>query len=390
MKPTLASTVVIFTLAAAARAADDAKFYPPQGWAVAKQPDGTTAIQPPGSQPGKSCVLVVMPDVEGEVNVVYQTNWRQMTGQAKIVTGGEVGSGRSMAGFEKRWTTAVVDTPNTGRAYMHFFAVQAGPRVRRALFVADDRTLFDKHLPAVEAMLNTVGIEPAVLAKQKEARAAALTDGPGLDGVFYRAGVGFDPAGDRGELAQRVDYLCLAPDGRAYNGHPSGGPVVCFEREDPRSPSYGAYALKGDEIVINWNHDPILNQRHTQKLKLLPDGKLAQGDDRYHKLAACDGLKLDGAYSRTWADGSKTRITFTKDGRFTEKGLKDCVNLDQLVYPDWPKLPESGSGTYTIGRNTLEVKYDNDGPARRMFFSTPDEPTNPKRIAIANNPLERE
>ena len=83
-------------------------------------------------------------------------------------------------------------------------------------------------------------------------------------------------------------------------------------------------------------------------------------------------------------------IRFTPDGRFTERGLKDCVNLDQLVYPDWPKLPDSGDGTYTIGRNTLEVKYDNDGPTRRMLFTTPDDPANPKRISIANNPLERE
>ena len=83
-------------------------------------------------------------------------------------------------------------------------------------------------------------------------------------------------------------------------------------------------------------------------------------------------------------------MRFTKDGRFEEQGLKDCVNLDNLVYPDWPKLPASGAGAYAIKHNTLEVKYENNGPTRRMFFSTPDEPTNPKRIAIANNPLERE
>ena len=53
MKPTLAAMVVMIALANSARAADDAKFYPPQGWAVAKQANGTRAVQPPGSQPGK-------------------------------------------------------------------------------------------------------------------------------------------------------------------------------------------------------------------------------------------------------------------------------------------------------------------------------------------------
>src|SRR5688572_20458085 len=311
MKPALVATIVMLVIGTPARAADDPKFYPPSDWTVAKQPNGSVEVQPPGVPAGKSCGMILLPDVEGEVNVVHQMTWQQMTGQAKIVSGGNIGAGRSAAGFEKRWTAAIVNTPDAKRAYMHFFSVQAGPRVRRVLYVADDRAQFDKHLPAVKEMLDNVGIDPAVVAKKKADRAAALANGPGLDGVFYRSRIGFDPGGERGAVAQRVDYLCFAPDGRAYNGHPSGGPAVCFENDDPRSPSYGQYTINGDEIVIKWNHDPILNQQHTQKLRRLPDGKLAQGNDTFHKLAGCDGLKLDGAYSITWADGSKSVIRFT-------------------------------------------------------------------------------
>jgi hypothetical protein len=39
------------------------------------------------------------------------------------------------------------------------------------------------------------------------------------------------------------------------------------------------------------------------------------------------------------------------------------------------------------------VKYDDNGPARRMFFTTPDDPADPKsvkRISVANNPLQKE
>jgi len=392
MKPTLAATIMMLLVANALHAADDAKFHPPQEWTVAKQADGSVGVQPPGVPAGKTCGVLLLPDAEGEVNVVHQMTWQQMTAQAKIVSGGEVGAGRSVAGLEKRWTAAVVDAADTRRTYMHFFSVQSGPRVRRVLYVSDDRGLFDTHLPAVKEMLDNVGIDPADVARKKAGRdPATRANGPGLEGLFYRSRIGFDPAGERGAVAQRVDYLCFAPDGRAYNGHPSGGPDVCFEHDDPRSPSYGQYTLSGDEIVIKWNHDPLLNQQHTQTVKRLPDDNLAAGDVTFHKFAPCDGLKLDGAYSITWGDGSKSTIRFTRDGRFTERGLKDCVNLDQLAHPDWPKLPESGDGAYTIGRNTLEVKYDNDGPTRRMLFTTPDDdPTNPKKISIANNPLERE
>jgi hypothetical protein len=238
-------------------------------------------------------------------------------------------------------------------------------------------------------MLDSVGVDPA---SAKKARDGARGEPTGFEGVFYRGTVEFNPAGGRGEQALRVDYLCLAPDGRAYNGHPSGGPAACFEADDRRSPSYGRYTLRGDDIVITWSFDRFLNQQHTQRLKRRADGKLEQDDGVvFHRLAPCDGLKLDGSYVRTWADGTKSRMRFTRDGRFTEEGLRYCVADDQLAYPDWPKLPERGSGTYSIARNTLEVKYDNDGPSRRMFFTTPDEPAGRvARIAIANNPMEIE
>ena len=63
------------------------------------------------------------------------------------------------------------------------------------------------------------------------------------------------------------------------------------------------------------------------------------------------------------------------------------------MYPDWPKLPEAGGGgTYSIGRNTLEVKYDNGGPSRRMLFTALDDPNKPdvRRITIADKPMDKE
>jgi hypothetical protein len=375
----------------AARAADEARFHPPEDWTVAKQPDGTVAVQAPGVRAGKTCAVLIMPDVEGEVNAVFATGWKLLTEPLKVVSGGEPRAGRSMAEYEMRSTTAVVDAPDTGRAYVYVFAVQVGPRVRRALFLSDDKGAFDAHLPTVKGMLDSVGVDPAI-AKQR--RAAAKGESTGFEGVFYRGAVEFNAAGGRGELGPRVDYLCLAPDGRAYTGRPSGGPAACFEAEDTHSPSYGRYTLRGDDIAITWNSSRTFNQQPTQKLSRRDDGKLEQeGGAVFHCLDPCDGLKLDGTYARRWADGSKSNILFTPGGRFTEQGIRYCVADDDRVYPDWPKLPERGAGTYSIGGNTLELKYDNDGPSRRMFFATPDDATDPKavsRISVANNPLQRE
>ena len=391
MKPTLTAIVLLALMqsASAARAADEAKFYPPEGWVVGRPEANGVPVQPPGVPAGKTCAVLIMPDVpEGEVNVVHAMGWKLMTEPLKVVDGGERRSGRSMGEFETRWASAVVDAPDTGRAYMYFFAVQVGPKVRRAMYISDDKALFERHLPAVRAMFDSVGVEPAV-AKQK--RDAAKGEPTGFEGVFYRGSVEFSPAGQPGEREIRVDYLCLGADGRAYNGRPAGGPAASFEAEanDSRSPSFGRYTLSGDDIVIRWNR-----QQDTQKLKRRADGKLeAEGGVVFHKFAPCDGLKLDGTYAITWGDGTKSRIRFTKDGRFAEDGLKHCANLESFQNPDLPKLPEKGSGTYSIARNTLEVKYDNEGPTRRLFFFTPDDPADPariSRIAVANSPLVRE
>src|SRR5688572_14897176 len=147
MKTSLVPIVWLVLMASApARAADEGKFYPPEGWNVGKHEKGTT-VQPPGVPAGKSCLVMIMPDAEGEVNVVFATGWKTMTAELKVVSGGEVRAGRSMAGLETRSATSVVNAADTGRAYMHLFAVQAGPRVRRALFISDDKAQFEKHLP---------------------------------------------------------------------------------------------------------------------------------------------------------------------------------------------------------------------------------------------------
>ena len=383
--------LLVIVLPASVRAADEGRFYPPEGWTVAKQPNGTVAVQAPGVPAGKTCAILIMPDTEGEVNVVHAMGWKLLTQEMKIVSGGEVRTGKTMADFETRSTTAVVDAADSGRAYMHAFAVQVGPKVRRGLFLSDDKGSFDKHLPAVKAMLDSVGVEPA---KAKQMREAARGVPTGFEGAFYRGAVEFIPAGAPGERGIRVDYLFLAPDGRAYTGHPAGGPAGRFDSEDLRSPNWGRYTLRGGDLVITWHFDRTLNRQHVQKLKRRPDGKLEQeGGAVYHRFDPCDGLKLDGTFGRTWGDGSRTRVRFTRDGRFDEQGLKWCLADDDFVDPDLPKVPERGAGTYSIARNTLEVKYDNGGPTRRMFFATPDDPADPgsvTRVAISNKPLVKE
>src|SRR5688500_12133336 len=108
MKTSLVPIVLpVLLLSAPATAADEAKFYPPEGWTVGKHDKGTM-VQPPGVPAGKSCLVMIMPDAQGEVNVVFAMGWKTMTAELNVVSGGQVRAGRSMAGMETRSATAVV------------------------------------------------------------------------------------------------------------------------------------------------------------------------------------------------------------------------------------------------------------------------------------------
>ena len=393
-----AIVVMAFAQAAGAVDASDKVHYKaPTGWTKAATAHGSVAFVPPNVPAGKACSLIFMAPAPGQLDGHFDQTWKRMTGALKVTSDGRIASGTSPTGLETRSVTAVVEAGNE-RTWIHIFAFQAGSNVQMLLYSSNDADVFDEHFPAATAMLDSirVGDAPAKPAEKKGAPAPAKNPaakkemparpkGPGFDGVFYKAKVGFNAAGAPGERGMQVDYLCFSSDGLVYTGTPTGGPVSIFANPDDLS-NYGRYTLNGDNFTIAWNHDKLLNQRLTHKGRRVAGGVEVNGD-KYHAIPSCDGMTLDGTYSWKWGGGESV-IRFTRDGRFTERGLFETVSDDNLVHPDWPKMPERGSGTYSIRQNTLEVKYDN-GPTRRIFFSTRDDPRDPKSISINTYPHER-
>jgi hypothetical protein len=387
--------IVAVALARAAFAADEVKYTDPPGWTKGTTADGAVAFVPPNVPAGKACSLMFLRAAPGEVGPHFDQTWKRTAGALKVTSGGKIVPGKTAGGLETRSLTAVVEAGGQ-KTWVHFFAFQAGPRVEMLLYSANDGDLFDEHFPAVDAMLDSIHLAgapppakaPPAGAKKAPAKAAAPAKekGPGFDGVFYTAKVGFDAAGAPGARAMQVDYLCFSSDGLVYTGTPTGGPVSLFESPDD-SPNYGRYTLDGDDFTIAWNPDKLTKQRRTDRGRRLPSGKVELNGNTYHAIPPCDGLTLDGTYVWKWPGGESV-VRFTRDGRFAERGLHETVSDDNLVHPEWPKMPERGSGTYSIRRNTLEVTYDN-GPTRRIFFHTRDDPKDVKSITINTYPHER-
>jgi hypothetical protein len=383
-----AAVIVAVALAHAALAAEGPEgieFREPRGWTKAAQPNGCLALQPAQVPAGTGCSVAFMPPAQGDVAQHFEQTWRRTAASVKVVSGGEVVAGETAGGLATRSVTAVVEAGGQ-RTWMHFFAFQSGPRVEMALYATNDAALFEKHLPEVSEMFDSIrpagaGAKaeqgkpaPAPAAKKPAARAPApppLGKDKAIAGVFYRSKVAFDAAGAPGARAARTDYLCFSPEGLVYTGMPTGGTVSLFAEPDD-SPNYGRYTPgDGDAFTIAWNFDKTLNRRITHRGRRLPDGTVEVNGETYRPLPPCDDLKLDGTYSWKWGGGESV-VRFSRDGRFTERGLREAVTDDDRVHPDWPKMPPQGSGKYSIRSNTLELQYDN-GPTRRIFFVTRDD-----------------
>jgi hypothetical protein len=398
-----AAVIVAVALAHAALAAEGPEgiqFREPRGWTKAAQPNGCLALQPAQVPPGTGCSVAFMPPAQGNVADHFEQTWRRTAASVKVVSGGDVVAGETAGGLATRSVTAVVETGGQ-RTWMHFFAFQSGPRIEMALYAANDAALFEKHLPEVREMFDS--IRPAGVAAKADksdrapapaARKPAIAapgpapeKGKAIDGVFYRSKVAFDAAGAPGARAARTDYLCFSPDGLVYTGTPVGGPVSLFAEPDD-SPNYGRYTpAGGGDFTIAWNLDKTLNRRITHKGRRLPDGTVEVNGETYRPLPPCDDLKLDGTYAWKWGGGESV-VRFTPDGRFTERGLREAVTDDDRVHPDWPKMPPRGSGKYSIRNNTLELQYDG-GPTRRIFFVTRDDPKDVRTISINSYPHEK-
>jgi hypothetical protein len=389
------AALLVLALLQSGQATGDLKFRPPQGWQHQALKDGRIVVRPPDVPDGKECSVLLVPAAEGDLDQNFNNAWQRVAGATKVVRRGKAVSGKTSGGFDTRSMSALMDEAGA-RNHVNVFAVGAGTKVRMALFMANDEELFNERLPDVKAMLDSVYLAkaPPVAPEPAPTRPPAPEPGPapakqkgqGFEGVYYFTQVEFNPLGGRGATFRKIDYMCFFPDGRVYWGQPIGGPVEIFENEY-ESPYFGRYTMNGDEFTIVWGYDKVLNQQLTHNGKRHGSGGVEVNGLDYRRMHSCEGLKLHGTYVWKW-DGGDSVVRFTKDGRFTERGLKHTVADDELGRPDWPKLPESGAGTYSIRKNTLEVKYDR-GPTRRIFFSIPD-PEDAKTISINNYPHDRE
>jgi hypothetical protein len=376
-------------------------FKEPFGWKRLEQ-DGAV-IFVPSDVPLKRapCFLAILPgqDLESDFREWFDAVLQSAQSGLKVTKGGQVSASNTEEGYQILYTALVANDENGLPTYRFYLAAHPGNRAEMIAFVATDEDSYRRYQPVLEEFLKSVDFvnrhtqPPTPNKENKEAepeRKPPASNSPSLEGLFVgtESRQQFNPVTKYYDYIVRQVYYLFLPDGRVYYGLPKGGALSNFEfrrvqDEDPKN--CGQYQVLNNQILFNWpdgrNNTPLNFTRRDQE-------SIQLGRTVYYRVARFDGLKLEGIYSvksftNTSAGGSvggvsgERAITFSSNGQFEEQGFVGFAGSTSNV-GSATSSRSSGSGTYRIVGNTLELNYSDGRRGRFTFFVYPENVKEPR------------
>jgi hypothetical protein len=194
-----------------------------------------------------------------------------------------------------------------------------------------------------------------------------------LDGIYMR----YKQNGISGTFDW--EYLTFFRDGRVMVHMPEEG-LERFDRDDwDRACAHtfcGTYTRAGGVVTVRWDDGDEL------VFDVEAGGALQRrgAAQSYRPTPPLDGLRLDGVYAQIDEvnDIELAWARFTADGRFEERNLMAHTQWVHFAPPgEEREALEGGSGTYTIRRNALELRYDGGPTAYFTIVVPPGNASNP-------------
>lgn len=327
----------------------DFQFNMPNGWQKVQGRNGGTLLVPTNLQSGSTAAIDFLPPqgLTTDLRSWFSASWAEWQRQFKVQQAGAIQTQHHPNGFDLLSIDARVSHPQFGYCEFVFAATRVGRKIEAYYFISNAgyysyRNAFDDFQHSLQFANN-----PATPHRDQQNPVPA---GGGLNGMY----VGYRMRSTIRPDESHIEYLVFFPDGNAIRYLPESGIDNFNFRSALRdSRDYcGRYRLSGGQVTIDWaNNDTETASRSGDTLKI-------RGDS-YFAVLTDNGLKLNGTYRREGADLARYFIRFAPDGRFAENGI-----LPLLAYSRQNTSP--GSGTYSIGNNTLHLNYS-DG--RKIAFS---------------------
>lgn len=242
-------------------------------------------------------------------------------------------------------------------------------------FYADDRQQYKTAINNLLFSLQfTDGTQPLLQ--------SGTTDGGGIMGVWQ--GISMQTSASSG-LRYNVYTPVFLSNGQAYFGpkFPSEG----LNETDTRvwaelyQRDWGTYSFSNGRGVLKMPYANIPLRMEGNTLIITANNT----DHRFYHLPAVDGARFNGTYVMSEAYGKIPSITFTADGRFTDKGAirvlyheyNDCINPGILP----------GSGTYEVKDYTIAFQYTDGRKIKIAFTGTEYDKKNlsPAILRLSSN-----
>ena len=360
------------------------KYTTPNGWKLTKYADGDI-LMPTDISKNEFLEIWIQPTMNfsGTMEQALQKSYDETVAKLKATKMNEVNGGN--------YTAVPVKTSFCGWEYIrcsggiHMGAGEYPPEYGLDLFLIKINGRFEQ--VAVIKSRNNCGlnsyypsdrlkyyneIEQFLFSIQFADRKApviktATVNGDAIVGIWrgISMAVGIVKPGAALGAEYKVRSLILFSNGQAYFGtnFPTEGldGLNTWIKAETNHRDWGTFSFANGRGVATFAYGEIPMRIENNKLVITTN----KADHAFIKVNSVDGAKFNGTYVLSDYNGKQPSITFTVDGKFTDKGAlsilyheyNDCINLAK----------DAGSGNYEVKNHSIIFNYT-DGRAIKIAF----------------------
>jgi len=144
---------------------------------------------------------------------------------------------------------------------------------------------------------------------------------------------------------------------------------------------WGTYSFSNGKGVLKMPYGDIPMRMQGTNLIITPNGT----DHKFYHLPSIDGAHFSGTYVMNEAYGIIPMISFTADGKFTDKGAIRILHHEYVECLNPGMIP--GSGNYDVKDFTINFRY-NDGRLIKIAFMGSEYDKNvlsPAKLILSTN-----
>jgi hypothetical protein len=359
----------------------------PAGWSLTKYQNGAR-ISPDDLPQGEYLAIQVMQslDFSGKLEQALEKSYDETCAALQVTKMNEVNGGnytareakKSFRGWEYIRCAGGIHVTN-GTPYpdeygLDLFVIKVNNRFERIAIIKSRNTCagLSRYYPSDRLRYADAIEEFLFSVKFDDWQAPSVTNGTLKGNVFVGVwqglsmSVGFAKPGAELGAELKVKQLILFSNGQAYFGKYfpleglEGINTLIKAENNPRD--WGSYSLNSGRGLLKLPYGEIPMRVENDKLVITTN----KTDHGFIRLNDVDYVKFSGTYVMQEWNGIIPTVTFTTDGKFTDKGAIRILYHEYIDCLNAALTP--GSGTYAVKNHSVIFNYS-DGRKIKIAFT---------------------